>query len=100
MKVRSVILAVQTVFWLFLTNQIFLDSKNLTKLHRKHGNVRWRKEKSSGDGVPKLQISVPCCGRTRPDKALKVPLKGAKQPIKLVWWGGESGELMEVELGE
>ena len=29
----------------------------------------WRKsKKSSGDGAPKLQISVPCRGRTRPDR--------------------------------
>ena len=26
--------------------------------------------KSTGDGAPKLQISVPCRGRTRPDKFL------------------------------
>ena len=25
---------------------------------------------SSGDGAPKLQISVPCCGRTRPSKGI------------------------------
>ena len=25
------------------------------------------KDKSSGDGAPKLQISCPCHGRTRPD---------------------------------
>ena len=44
----------------------------LTKLHRKPGERGEKStgesaEKHSGDGAPKLQISVPCRGRTRPD---------------------------------
>ena len=41
----------------------------LTKLHINTGEkarkIQWRA--SSGDGAPKLQISVPCRGRTCPD---------------------------------
>ena len=45
----------------------------LTKLHINTGEkmqkkIQWRA--SSGDGAPKLQISVPCRGRTCPDKRL------------------------------
>ena len=32
---------------------------------RKNKKIQWRA--SSGDGAPKLQISVPCRGRTRPE---------------------------------
>ena len=40
----------------------------LTKLHREPGEkAKNPVESSSGDGAPKLQISVPCRGRTRPD---------------------------------
>ena len=41
----------------------------LTKLHintgEKKQKIQWRA--SSGDGAPKLQISVPCRGRTSPE---------------------------------
>ena len=41
----------------------------LTKLHRKPGESNGENsEKSSGDGAPKSQISVPCRSRKRPDK--------------------------------
>ena len=37
-------------------------------LEKRETNKTWRKyKKSSGDGAPKLQISVPCRGRTCPD---------------------------------
>ena len=44
----------------------------LTQSHSKPGEkgkkIHWRKfKKSGGDNAPKLQISVPCRGRTRPD---------------------------------
>ena len=44
----------------------------LTKLHSKHGekgikSTGENSKKSSADGTPKLQISVPCRGRTCPD---------------------------------
>ena len=47
----------------------------LTKLHRrtwrKKQKIQWRA--SSGDGAPKLQISVPCRGRTCPENLLCPP---------------------------
>ena len=45
----------------------------LAKLHRKpgeKGKIHWREfKKISGDGAPKSQISVPCHGRTPPEKS-------------------------------
>ena len=46
----------------------------LTKMHinlEKEQKIQWRA--SSGDGAPKLQISVPCRGRTGPDKRMCFP---------------------------
>ena len=42
---------------------------NYTVNLKKREKIHWRKlkKKSSGDGAPKLQIFVPCRGRTRPD---------------------------------
>ena len=47
---------------------------NLEKKEKVH---RRKMEKSSGDGDPKLQISVPC-GRTRPDNKKPQETRGAK----------------------
>ena len=53
---------------------------NCTYILEKKQNFQWRA--SSGDGAPKLQISVPCRGRTCPDKS------GCKVGI----WSAEVGE--------
>ena len=42
---------------------------NYTENMEKKQNIQWRA--SSGDGAPKLQISVPCRGRTCPEKGTK-----------------------------
>ena len=43
---------------------------NYTENLEKKQKIQWRA--SSGDGAPKLQISVPCRGRTCPDRRLKI----------------------------
>ena len=45
---------------------------NCTEKLEKKDKIHWRKfKKSSGDGAPKLEISVPCRGRTCPDFRLE-----------------------------
>ena len=51
--------------------------KNITKLHSKAGEkgktfTGENSKKSSGDGAPKLQTSVPCRGRTCPEGCFSV----------------------------
>ena len=42
---------------------------SLPSYTEKPGEKGRKVQKSSGDGAPKLQISVPCRGRTRPEKS-------------------------------
>ena len=54
---------------------------NYTANLEKRGKVHWRKFKSSGDGAPKLQISVPCRGRTCPEPILsEIPFLPSGRP--------------------
>ena len=58
------------------------EGAHLTKLHREPGEkakIQWRA--SSGDGAPKLQISVPCCGRTCPDYGCPVILSDTRAGV-------------------
>ena len=50
--------------WRDFLHWIFRYFLQILKLEKKQ-KIQWRA--SSGDGAPKLQISVPCRGRTRPD---------------------------------
>ena len=59
----------------------------LTKLHREPGEkakIQWRA--SSGDGAPKLQISVPCRGRTCPD-CFKPKNPRVRKIVCPLFWG-------------
>ena len=42
-------------------------------LEKKESSTGENSRKSSGDSAPKLQISVPCRGQTRPDRSLVRP---------------------------
>ena len=51
---------------------------NCTQTLEKKQKIQWRA--SSGDGVPKLQISVPCRGRTCPE--IEIALSKLRFPRK------------------
>ena len=58
------------------------------KAWRKKRKSHWRIfKKSNGDGSLKLQISVPCRGRTRPDPFWGFPESGSRGGVNLNDWG-------------
>ena len=53
-------------------------------LEKREKNPLEEISKSSGDGAPKLQISVPCRGRTRPDSIELIAIKTSlEKPFSL-----------------
>ena len=64
MTARDVRPGNRAIFSIF--GAISLLNYTVVNLEKREKNVHWRKKFkiSSGDGAPKLQISVPCRGRT------------------------------------
>ena len=70
----------------------FLTKKNAENLEKKEKNpLEKTQKKTSGDGAPKLQLSVPCRGRTCPEKIRRL-LGGGQFSVLSLLFGDEFGE--------